>query len=128
MHVGFNADALELLKALLLFHGVLGYRDSTRGRDISDLDRFWALPLVFGLLPASVLEQVPSRTGQFVPLVADLSGVTQLASAGVRALYEVSKQLAAHGQKLTLVTARGSVAHLLLDLVRLDHVTAEEGA
>jgi len=60
--------------------------------------------------------------------VADLTGVTQLASAGVRALYEVSKQLAAHGQKLTLVTARGSVAHLLLDLVRLDHVTAEEGA
>ncbi len=64
--------------------------------------------------------------GGTVPLVADLTGVTQLASAGIRVLYEVSKQLAVHGQKLTLVTARDSAAHLLLDLVRLDHVTAEE--
>jgi anti-anti-sigma factor len=66
--------------------------------------------------------------GGTVPLVADLTGVTQLASAGIRVLFEVSKQLAVHGQKLTLVTARDSAAHLLLDLVRLDHVTAEEGA
>jgi anti-anti-sigma regulatory factor len=65
--------------------------------------------------------------GGTVPLVADLTGVTQLASAGVRALYEVSEQLAAHGQALTLVTAAGSAAHLVLDLVRLDHVTGEAG-
>jgi len=66
--------------------------------------------------------------GGTVPLVADLTGVTQLASAGVRALYQVSEQLAAHGQALTLVAAAGSAAHLVLDLVRLDHVTAEAGA
>jgi serine phosphatase RsbU (regulator of sigma subunit)/anti-sigma regulatory factor (Ser/Thr protein kinase)/anti-anti-sigma regulatory factor len=66
--------------------------------------------------------------GGTVPLVADLTGVTQLASAGVRALYQVSEQLAAHGQELTLVAAAGSAAHLVLDLVRLDHVTGEAGA
>ena len=66
--------------------------------------------------------------GGTVPLIADLTGVTQLASAGVRALYQVSKQLAAHGQKLTLVTAAGSAAQHVLDLVRLDHVTGEARA
>ena len=66
--------------------------------------------------------------GGTVPLTADLTGVTQLASAGVRALYQVSKQLAAHGQKLTLVTAAGSAAQMVLDLVRLDHVTGVAGA
>jgi anti-anti-sigma factor len=66
--------------------------------------------------------------GGTVPLVADLTGVTQLASAGVRMLYEVSEQLAVHGQELTLVSARGSAAHLVLDLVRLDHVAGEDSA
>jgi len=66
--------------------------------------------------------------GGTVPLVADLTGVTQLASAGVRALYQVSEQLAAHDQELTLVAAADSAAHLVLDLVRLDHVTGEAGA
>jgi anti-sigma regulatory factor (Ser/Thr protein kinase)/anti-anti-sigma regulatory factor len=66
--------------------------------------------------------------GGTVPLVADLTGVTQLASAAVRALYEVSEQLAAHGQRLVLVTAPGSAAHMVLDLARLDHVTGEESA
>ena len=66
--------------------------------------------------------------GGTVPLVADLTGVTQLASAGVRVLYEVSEQLTGHGQELTLVTVRGSTAHLVLDLVRLDHVTVDESA
>ncbi|HMI27048.1 MAG TPA: SpoIIE family protein phosphatase, partial [Streptosporangiaceae bacterium] len=66
--------------------------------------------------------------GGTVPLVADLTGVTQLASAGVRVLYEVSEQLTVHGQELTLVTVRGSAAHLVLELVRLDHVTGEKSA
>jgi anti-anti-sigma factor len=66
--------------------------------------------------------------GGTVPLVADLTGVTQLASAGVRVLYEVSEQLTVHGQELTLVTVRGSAAHLVLELVRLDHVTVDESA
>jgi anti-anti-sigma factor len=66
--------------------------------------------------------------GGTVPLVADLTGVTQLASAGVRVLYEVSEQLTGHGQALTLVTVRGSAAHLVLDLVRLAYVTVDESA
>jgi anti-anti-sigma factor len=66
--------------------------------------------------------------GGTVPLVADLTGVTQLASAGVRVLYQVSEQLTVHGQELTLVTVRGSTAHLVLELVRLDHVTVDESA
>ena len=78
-----------------------------------------------GLLARRLLSV--SRGGT-VSLVADLTGVTQLASAGVRALYQVSKQLAAHGEKLTLVTATGSATQHVLNLVRLDHVTAEAGA
>jgi serine phosphatase RsbU (regulator of sigma subunit)/anti-sigma regulatory factor (Ser/Thr protein kinase)/anti-anti-sigma regulatory factor len=66
--------------------------------------------------------------GGTVPLVADLTGVTQLASAGVRALYQVSEQLAVHGQELTLIAAADSAAHLVLDLVRMVHVTGEAGA
>ena len=66
--------------------------------------------------------------GGTVSLVADLTGVTQLASAGVRALYQVSEQLAAHGRELILVAAAGSAADLVLDLVRLDHVIGEAGA
>jgi anti-sigma regulatory factor (Ser/Thr protein kinase)/anti-anti-sigma regulatory factor len=61
--------------------------------------------------------------GGTVALVADLTGVTQLASAGVQALYAISEQLAAHGQDLTLVTAPASGVQAVLDLVRLDHVT-----
>ena len=66
--------------------------------------------------------------GGTVPLVADLSGVTQLASAGVRALYSVSEQLAAHGHGLTLITAPGSGAGVVLDLVQLAHVPGERTA
>jgi anti-sigma regulatory factor (Ser/Thr protein kinase)/anti-anti-sigma regulatory factor len=66
--------------------------------------------------------------GGTVPLIADLSGVTQLASAGVRALYAVSEQLAAHGHRLTLITAPGSGAGVVLDLVRLTHVPGERTA
>jgi anti-sigma regulatory factor (Ser/Thr protein kinase)/anti-anti-sigma regulatory factor len=64
--------------------------------------------------------------GGTIALVADLSGVTQLASAGVRALYAVSEQLAAHGHALTLITAPGSGTGLVLDLVQLAHVTGSE--
>jgi serine phosphatase RsbU (regulator of sigma subunit)/anti-sigma regulatory factor (Ser/Thr protein kinase)/anti-anti-sigma regulatory factor len=78
-----------------------------------------------GLLARRLLS---ASRGGTVSLIADLTGVTQLASAGVRALYQVSKQLAAHGQKLTLVTAAGSATQHVLDLVRLDHVTREAGA
>jgi anti-anti-sigma regulatory factor len=64
--------------------------------------------------------------GGTVPLVADLTGVTQLASAGVRALYLVRDQLTVHQQGLTLVTAADSSAHVVLDLVQLSHVVEHD--
>jgi anti-sigma regulatory factor (Ser/Thr protein kinase) len=54
-----------------------------------------------------------------LPLTVDLSAVTVLAGAGVRALYRTAAQLAAHGHKLALVTELGSPAEAALDLARL---------
>jgi anti-sigma regulatory factor (Ser/Thr protein kinase) len=59
-----------------------------------------------------------------LPLTADLNGVTLLASAGVRALFEVTGQLAAHQQDLTLVAGPSSPAGAVLDLVGLPYVSA----
>ena len=60
--------------------------------------------------------------GGTLPLTVDLTRVTRLASAGVRALYQVRERLAAHQQKLTLVAVPGSSAGIVLKLVRLPHV------
>lgn len=60
--------------------------------------------------------------GGTLPLTVDLTGVTHLASAGVRALYQVRERLAAHQQDLTLIAAPGSSAGIVLELVRLPHV------
>jgi len=60
--------------------------------------------------------------GGTLPLTVDLSGVTHLASAGVRALYQVRERLTAHKQKLTLIAAPGSSAGIVLRLVRLPYV------
>jgi len=60
--------------------------------------------------------------GGTVSLLADLTGVTHLASAGVRALYQVRDLLAAHKQDLTLVTAVAGSARKVLDLVQLPHI------
>ncbi len=54
-----------------------------------------------------------------LPLIVDLSAVTILASAGVRVLYRVAAQLAAHGQELTLISESGTPAAAVLDLVQL---------
>jgi anti-anti-sigma regulatory factor len=62
--------------------------------------------------------------GGVVPLTADLNGVTVLASAGVRALFEVTGQLAAHQQDLVLVAGPSSPARAVLDLVGLPCVSA----
>ena len=59
-----------------------------------------------------------------LPLTVDLTGVTILASAGVRVLYEVKDQLAAHGNALTLVTGPGSAAAAVLDVVRLPYTAS----
>ena len=39
----------------------------------------------------------------------------------MRALYQVKERLAAHAHDLTLITAPGSSAHVVLDLVHLSH-------
>jgi serine phosphatase RsbU (regulator of sigma subunit)/anti-sigma regulatory factor (Ser/Thr protein kinase)/anti-anti-sigma regulatory factor len=64
--------------------------------------------------------------GGTVSLLADLTGVTQLASAGVRALYQVRDLLAAHKQHLTLVAAAASSARMVLDLVQLPHTVPSD--
>ncbi len=90
-----------------------------------------ARALVRGPVDITTADQLARRLlsvsrGGTVPLIADLTGVTELASAGVRALYAVSGQMAAHGQDLTLITTPGSAAHEVLDLVRLAHIAADE--
>jgi anti-sigma regulatory factor (Ser/Thr protein kinase)/anti-anti-sigma regulatory factor len=92
-----------------------------------------ARALVSGAVDITTADKLARRLlsvsrGGTIPLVADLSGVTQLASAGVRALYAVSGQLAAHGHALTLITAPGSGAGVVLDLVQLAHVPGEKTA
>jgi anti-anti-sigma factor len=59
--------------------------------------------------------------GGTLSLIAELTGVTHLASAGVRALYQIKEQLTAHQQELTLLAAPGSRAHVVLELARLPH-------
>jgi ABC-type transporter Mla MlaB component len=65
--------------------------------------------------------------GGTLPLTVDLSSVSHLASAGVRALYQVTERFAAHRQGLTLVAAAGTRASIVLDLARLPHVSAGAG-
>jgi anti-sigma regulatory factor (Ser/Thr protein kinase) len=85
-----------------------------------------ARALVSGPVDISTADQLTRRLlaacrGGTVPLVAVLTGVTQLASAGVRTLYLVRDRLAAHELDLTLITEPGSSAQLVLDLVHLSH-------
>jgi anti-anti-sigma factor len=62
--------------------------------------------------------------GGTVALTVDLSGVTQLASAGVSALYELTRQLAVHRRDLRLIASAGGVAGSVLDLVGLRYSPA----
>jgi serine phosphatase RsbU (regulator of sigma subunit)/anti-sigma regulatory factor (Ser/Thr protein kinase)/anti-anti-sigma regulatory factor len=59
--------------------------------------------------------------GGVLPLVAELDAVTLLASAGVRALFELTGQLAAHQQDLVLIAGAASPARAVLDLVGLPY-------
>jgi anti-sigma regulatory factor (Ser/Thr protein kinase)/anti-anti-sigma regulatory factor len=61
--------------------------------------------------------------GGVLPLIVDLDEVTLLASAGVRALFEVTSQLAAHQQDLTLIAGPASAAQAVLDLVSLPYIS-----
>jgi anti-anti-sigma regulatory factor len=59
--------------------------------------------------------------GGTVPLAVDLTGVTVLASAGVRGLFEVRSQLAAQHQPMSIVAVPGSSTAFVLDLVQLSY-------
>lgn len=65
--------------------------------------------------------------GGVLSLTVDLSEVTFLGSAGVRALYRVREQLAVHGQRLTTVAVAGSPARGVLELVGLSPAPPETG-
>jgi anti-anti-sigma regulatory factor len=66
--------------------------------------------------------------GGTVPLTVDLAGVTLLASAGVRVLYQLTEQLAAHEQALALRMPARSPARAAVDLARLPYTTAGAAA
>ena len=61
--------------------------------------------------------------GGTLPMVVDMAGITYLASAAVRAIFQVRGLLAAHKQDMTIFAPDGSAAAALLDLVRLPHVS-----
>ncbi len=65
--------------------------------------------------------------GGTLPLVIDLSGVTYLSGAAVRAIYQVRELLVAHGHDLAIIAAADSAASALLDVVRLPHLSGEPG-
>lgn len=64
--------------------------------------------------------------GGTVGLTVLLDKVTLLTSRGVRALYMIRDQLAAHQRPLTLVAASGSPAAVVLDLVGLSRATDQQ--
>jgi serine phosphatase RsbU (regulator of sigma subunit)/anti-sigma regulatory factor (Ser/Thr protein kinase)/anti-anti-sigma regulatory factor len=57
--------------------------------------------------------------GGTLPLRVNLTGVSQLASAGVSALYQLARQLAAHDNRLELVVANGGAVQAVLEVVGL---------
>jgi serine phosphatase RsbU (regulator of sigma subunit)/anti-sigma regulatory factor (Ser/Thr protein kinase)/ABC-type transporter Mla MlaB component len=59
--------------------------------------------------------------GGTLSLTVDLTGVSQLASAGVSALFQVAEQLSVQLQDLTLVAEPGSDVATVLELVRLPY-------
>ena len=66
--------------------------------------------------------------GGTLPLTVNLSAVTQLASVGVRALYQVKEQLNDYHQELILVAAPGSLADAALSLAGLSVTSSNGGA
>jgi anti-anti-sigma factor len=84
---------------------------------------------VLGAIDITTADQMLRRLlaackGGTLPLTVDLTGVTRLASAGVSALFELSRQLQLHEHSLALVAGAGSQVQRILDLVRLPHGSA----
>ena len=93
---------------------------------VLDLDTGGPVPVVTvrGAVDATTADQLAQRLlavcrGGTIPLTVDLGPVSQLASAGVRALYQVQEQLARHQQPLVLLAPPRSTAHAVLALVGL---------
>lgn len=61
--------------------------------------------------------------GGTLPITIDLTGITYLASSGVRAIYQVRERLVEHHQDLTILATAGSSAQNLLELVRLPYIS-----
>ena len=61
--------------------------------------------------------------GGTLPITLDLTGITYLASSGIRAIYQVKEHLTAHQQDLTILAPANSSAQALLDMARLPHVS-----
>ncbi len=79
---------------------------------------------VRGAADIATAERLASRLlaacrGGVLPLTADLTEVTVLASAGVKALYQVRQRLRAHQQELTLIAPPGTPAAGVLAIARL---------
>jgi serine phosphatase RsbU (regulator of sigma subunit)/anti-sigma regulatory factor (Ser/Thr protein kinase)/anti-anti-sigma regulatory factor len=64
--------------------------------------------------------------GGTLAITVDLTGVTQLASAGVSALFRIRQQLTAQLQDLTLIAADGSTVAAVLEIVGLPYRASPE--
>jgi anti-sigma regulatory factor (Ser/Thr protein kinase)/anti-anti-sigma regulatory factor len=101
----------------------------TAVRTVYDTERDRTTLRVFGAVDSAcadrfALDLVTAAHGGVLPLTVDLTGVTQLSSGGVHALFALREQLAAHQQPFVVLAAPGSTAALVLDLVHLPHVAA----
>jgi anti-anti-sigma factor len=81
---------------------------------------------VCGPADIATAERLASRLlaacrGGVLPLTVDLTEVTVLASAGVKALYQVQQRLRAHQQELTLIAPPSSPAAAVLAMAGLGH-------
>ena len=74
----------------------------------------------------ALAELARSSGEQPVPITVDLTGVTQLASAGVSALFRIRQQLTAQLQDLTLIAADGSTVAAVLEIVGLPYRASPE--
>jgi anti-anti-sigma factor len=82
-----------------------------------------------GPVDASTAVQLSRRlltasAGGTLPLTVDLTDVSYLASAGIRALYQVRQQLSAHRQNLRLLAVPGSSVALILDQAHLRYAAS----
>jgi anti-anti-sigma factor len=90
----------------------------------SEHDGQLSLAWVRGLVDIGNADELRRRLlaacrGGTLPLRVDLTGVSQLASAGVSALYQLVHQLAEHDNRLEIVVADGGAVQAVLAMVGL---------